>query len=331
MDPFTIIQAGSGIAGALGSLFGGGQNAAAYLQAVMAQRQMALQREIADRQMELATAGSRNARGDSIRYVPGVGWVENLSPQSAAMQGASDAEAMQRYNVDLPRAREGRTMNFARRLDESSAANTALNNYRNVQGRSGDAILNALIERNSAAALDPLNRYNNAVQLSALRTNSSAAQPVAEANRQGAAGLRTAIAEARLAAPAMANEERSGVKGDNLNQYNLLATRASNIDDVPFESSNLASNLSSSADRARAAAPAALYGASTSLARGGGPMIEAAGRFSSPNWGLFAGGVGQSVANLYSAFDDRRQNKNTGWSVDPNAWGSGGYDPTRRS
>lgn len=331
MDPVSLIQAGSGIASTLSQLFGGGQNAAYTLQMAMAQRQLDLQREIADRQMELATAGSRNSRGDTVRYVPGVGWVENLSPQSAALQGASDAEASQRYNIDLPRAREGRTMNFARRLDESSAANTALNQYRNVQGRSGDAILNAMIERNAAATLDPINNYNNAVQLSALRTNSSAAGPVAEANRRGAAGLRTAIAEARLAAPGVANEERTGVKGDNLNQYNMLATRASNIDDVPFEASNLASNLSTSADRARAAAPSSMYGASTSLARGSGPLVEAAGRYSPTNWGLMAGAAGQSAINLFNAFDDRRQSKNSGWSVDQNAWGSGGYDPTRRN
>lgn len=284
------------------------------LQATLAQRAQDQQTRLADQQGEMARAGSIDARGNQMEYIPGVGWRTTLTPGSRAQLGASDAEENQRLNIDLPRSREGRTMNFQRRLREGSAADTEMRNYTGLEGRSQDALRGAMIERNVAAATDPVNRAKNSAQLMALRTNSNAAPAYADLARAGAGGTRTAIAEANLAAPAAYNSERSGVQGDTLNRENTLASRASNIDDLPFNPSNISDNLATSADRARAAAPSSLYGASTSLTRGSAPYLSAVGTVPIPNYGLMAGSAGESARLLLSAFQDRQTNKKDPWS-----------------
>jgi len=314
MDPFSMIQAGAGVASTLGTLFGGSaQDRASQLQAIMAQRQLDAQRVAAGQQYELATAGSRNARGDTSQYIPGVGWVETLSQQSRALQGASDAETMQRLTTDQARSREGRGMNFDARMLTRGAADTALRQYQGQTPRSQSAIEAAMIARNVAQARDPVTSAQNQVNLQALRSGTGAGETLAALSRQGAAGTNSAIADARLNAPQAAQEESAAASGNRLNQFNTLSANASNIDDVPFEAQNIPDVLAARASRQALYAPSGAEGASRSLARGFDPTISHAGS-GGLDFGSMLGAFGQSAANLYKAsgFDTNRTNQSQG-------------------
>jgi hypothetical protein len=315
-----LIAAGIAAAATMAQVAAG--NNQARIQSIMAQRQLAAQREAAERQYELSTAGSRTARGDTTQFVPGVGWVETLSPGSRALEGASDAEASQRLNVDLPRAREGRDMNFDARLNERGAADTLLRQFEGQTGRSPAAIEAAMIERNVAAANDPVDAMRSNVQINALRGNSGAGDALAALSREGARGTRSAIADARLAAPGAAEEENASRRNNTLNQYNTLATRASNIDDVPFQPSNITDTLTARNMAQAKNAPNAVEGASTALRRGYMDTVSNPGD-PGTNWGMAIGGLGRAGMMAYDYFD-RGGSKPTGWKTPAASSSSGG-------
>lgn len=323
-DPFS---AATGLASAGLTLFGQmQQQKQAAVQAALMQRQLNQQQRIADQQMELQTAGTRTARGDTTRYVPGVGWIEELSPGSRLLQGASDKEQLLRNTEDANRSREGRRQNFARRQEESSAADTLLREYRGVQGRSRAGVEGALAERNLAAVQDPLDSTRQAVQMQALRSGSGAANVLDALSQRGRLGTRSALAEARVQAPQVYEDEQSSRKSNTLNQYNTLATRASNTDDVPFEASNIADNLDLGAARSRALAPQFGGVASAALARGGAGVLDALQRQTQPNYGAAAFGVGSSLSGLYNALFNRKDQLDTNRTVGSAGSGASGYD-----
>lgn len=327
MDPFSILSGVGAVASPIITLFGQrGQQQQAAVQAALMQRQLEQQQRIADQQYRLQTAGTRNARGDTTRFVEGVGWVEDLGPSSRAMQGASDKEYLLRTGEDANRAREGRRQNFARRQEESSAADTLLRDYRNVQGPSRAGVEANLAERNLAAVNDPLDDTRQAVQMQALRSGSGASHVLDALAQRGRLGTRSALAEARVQAPSVYEETVSGARGNKLNQYNLLAGRASNIDDVPFEPSGVTDALSMRADRARALAPQFGNAASLALARGGAGVADAL-KFQTatqPNYGLAAGSLFAGLETLgRGLFDEKRTRRSGGFSGNE----SGGMAP----
>jgi hypothetical protein len=290
------------------------------------------QQRLARQQYELATSGTTNARGDRTRYVPGVGWVEELSDESQVMQGLSDTETRRRLAEDMPRSRFGREMNFDTRLQEREAADTKLRQFQEVQGRSPAAIEAAMLEQNMANAQDPIDATRQQVQMNALRGNSGASDILAALSERGAQGTRSAIAQARADAPTAALEENAGRQNNTLNQYNTLATRASNIDDVAFQPENLPNELASRGQIQANNAPRAIEGASSATYRGSAPLVDAP-TFRSwnspsidysggPNTGMALAAAGQTGENLYNAFADRQASKPKNWKA--NATGSGG-------
>lgn len=318
MDPLSVIGAGAGAASALAGLFGG--NDAQTLQAALAQRQLNQQYLLAQQAQQLATAGTRTARGDSVRYVPGIGWIESLSPVSTNLQGASDAESMARMTQDMPRARAGRAMNYSRRLDENSAANTMLNEFRNTTGPTRAGVEAALTEQNLARVDDGVRNTRSAVNMQALRSGSGASRIIDSLAARGRSGVRSAIADARVAAPGVFNELNNDAKGNALNRYNLMATRASNIDDVPFEPSNVADALSMRADRARLGAPGALGTASNAVNAGTGLSINTLGNQRN-NLPLIIGGLGSAAQNAWTGLFDTKRQRGTTYN-EPQAPGS---------
>jgi hypothetical protein len=281
------------------------------------------QQRLARQQYELATAGTTNARGDRTRYVPGVGWVEELSDESQVAQGLSDTETRRRLAEDMPRSRYGREMNWQDRLQEREAADTQLRQFQEVQGRSPAAIEAAMLEQNMAAAQDPIDATRQQVQMNALRGNSGASDILAALSERGAQGTRSAIAQARADAPTAALEENTGRRNNALNQYNTLATRASNIDDVAFNPQNLPDALASRGQAQANNAPRGIEGASSATYRGAAPLVDtptfrawnspSIDYSGGPNTGMALAAAGQGGMNLYDAFADRQRTKPSGW------------------
>lgn len=304
----ALIGAGGAIGSAVLGLIGQrNQQAAAQAQMVMAQRMLEQQEENARRQYELATAGTTTARGDVTRFTPGMGWSETLGPVSRQLLGASDAEALRRYGAGA-RADIGRRQNFDRRQLESSAADTELRRFINMRPRGVGEIQGALTEAGIADVNDPLDRQQEAVNLQALRSGTGASHVIDALAQRGRTGVRSAIANARLRAPGMAEEEASTRGGNTLNRYGALASRASNVDDVPFQPSTVADVLAQRTDVGRAVAPQAVGGASAALGRGMAGMEGAYGRSiaAQPEYGLAFASAAQGLEGLYNNLFKRR-------------------------
>jgi len=238
-----LIGLGLSAAGAVGGLMSAraGADAAATSNDI-AMRNYLQQRRLAMLQEEMAQAGTVNARGDRTQYVPGVGWVERPSERTRSIIDASDNEERLRLALDAPRSRARREDNAVRQRREGQVADSILAGL-NVGRETPDELRAALIERNIARAVSGADDMRRRIGMQGLRTGQMSEQTLAQLGRNRIADRRTAIAEARVDAPEMFQERRANRVNPRLNQYNVMASRASAPDDVPYQPTQLAENL----------------------------------------------------------------------------------------
>lgn len=207
-------------------------------------RQEGLQREQLDQQRQMATAGQVDSRGNRIEYVPGVGWVTTPSQQTRALQTASDAEEMQRLTTDAIRSRMRRGRTEQQQLREGAAAEPLLAELTAPVQETPADVRGLLVNRNVARAMSGRNEMRSNIGRSSLRRGDANPRALAELGRDGRADTRTAIAEAAYDAPVEAAARRTARLGDTTNRYNVLASRASAPDDVPFAPTGVGQSLS---------------------------------------------------------------------------------------
>lgn len=252
------LQAGGLASGIMGQR---AQARQAQAQLNLGYEQLYLQRRLARLQEEMARAGSTDARGNKVEYVPGVGWVETPSDRTRALMDASDTEELLRLVQDQPRERIIRELSMPRRVGEASLADARQREFANTQGRSRDTLEGLLMESNLAHINDPIDTIQNNISVQALRSGSSAAPIIEALAQRGARDTRSAIADARLGAENLYQTERAGRESMLLDPYNMLATRAQQPGDVAFQPNNLAEGLAARSAATRQAAGTNMYGA----------------------------------------------------------------------
>lgn len=206
MDPMSIAALVSAGTGAFGALQGARQGSAAA-DAQRNANNIALlnwmqNRDAADFQRQMATAGQVDARGNRTTFVPGVGFVATPSTFTRGMQDVADAEAIMGYTVDQPRVREEGRQAFLRRLAAGSDAEAARAG-RFVGRQSLPEVESRAIELGFAEADSGADALRNALGINAIRTGTGGEQALAGAARNAVADRRTALARARANAPGM--------------------------------------------------------------------------------------------------------------------------------
>lgn len=215
----AVASAGAGIMSAsAGGKAAAASNAVAY-------RNYLLQREIAQKQLELAQATQTDARGNKVKYIPGVGWVTETTEQTRGVLSASDNEERLRLSRDAVISRLGRTSQFDRQLNEAADAD-AVRYALGADQRRPEDIRGLLMLRNAARATSGADEAVKQIGMQALRGGSGAAEALGAVSRNAMPSLRAAIAEAQVEAPAQYEAERSASRGQRLNEYGLLAGRA---------------------------------------------------------------------------------------------------------
>lgn len=236
--------------GAAGNIYGAyeqGQASRRNAKLQRAQQQLQFLNYLENRRLrmlqeDMAKAGTVDARGNVTEFVPGVGWVTRPSEATRTAINASDTEQRLRLAQDMTRARMQRENTFNRQLQEGAQANAILAGL-DVGGETLDDLRGALIERNVARAVSGPNAMRSNVGTTALRQGTGAEAALAAANRGAVADTRTALAEARFDAAPMLAERRSARVNPILNQYNLLASRATAPDNVAFNPTSLDEGL----------------------------------------------------------------------------------------
>lgn len=207
--------------GGIGGLFGAGRNNAIQeAQTDLAFKDYYFRKMLAERQLEMAQAGQRDARGNTIQYVPGMGWIETPSDTTRGLISASDAEERRRLTEDAIRRRLIEGNQFSRQLQEGADAD-ALRSGMDVNRRPMDAIRASLANRYVSEAMVPVEQAasrNGMDSLRGTRTNA----PGIPTN----ALVRAALARASADAPIEFESQNTARDSGRMQLYNTLASRA---------------------------------------------------------------------------------------------------------
>jgi hypothetical protein len=245
----AAITAGASVLGTGASLYSSGQQRAQQGQAIdqasaNQQAQLELQREMLRQQYQLSTAGQTDARGNQVIYDPGTNtWKTLLSPEGQALLARSDAINRMQDVQTLGRGATEKSLAYQRRLAEGSTAAPILDQLRYGYGAPTKA---GVVGANKIAGATGASESADAARAgytgAALRTGFGYAplqQTLASVDRNATTGIRTAIANADATGNTDYNAALSGFQAPRANLYNAMATRASNVENIPFTPSNI--------------------------------------------------------------------------------------------
>jgi hypothetical protein len=307
MDPMTIaslVSAGSQLFGAVqGARQGGAASNAQSSANNIALLNWLQNRDNADFQRQMATAGQVDARGNRTAFVPGVGFVATPSTFTRGMQDVADAEAIAGYAVDQPRVREEQRQAFLRRLSAGADAEAARAG-RFVGRQDMPDVQSRAIELGFAEADSGADAVRDAVGVNAIRTGTGGEQAIAGAARTALANRRTALARARAQAPGAFAGARDA---QNTMAENAIASpmrRASGQTTARLQGGTL--------DSLNGGASAEL--ASRFLARGGQVEAPRLG-YADDRTGIGIAGAGRAFENLIT--QGARAGRQMGWFNSP--------------
>jgi hypothetical protein len=312
-----------------GSLLAGGasllaQNNAQGNARGIANESNALQKLLADRQYELATAGRTDARGNKTTYVPGVGWQETPTDTTRGIIGASDAAQRQQLVDMLTRGRGERDLALNRRLEEGKVADPLLQQIKYQFGApTKEGVVGADKISRVTGVSEQADNTKGAIGSAFLRTGMNI-NPTALSNvdRGAATGVRKALADADAGADPLYQAHLASFNKGKTDPYNLLATRASNIENIPFQPEQLSGNMDASMANASAVgATRGTAGASEGAYRGYSPLINLANA-GGPDYGAFIGGVGENLKNILREYG--KSNPKIETESDYSGWGTKG-------
>lgn len=306
MDLMTMIGLGGAAASGAMNLFGqrqNQQNQEAALQMAMLDYQ--LRKRQMEQQYELSTAGQQDARGNRVSYVPGRGWVTDLTPQSRSMLNRSDAVQNQGYVESLGRGAEERRGAFNRRLDEGSAASPLLAAMQHGYGApSREGVGGANRIAGVTAASEGADQARSGYAGAALRTGSGSVplqNTIAGIDRGSTQGIRSALARGDADEGPLFQQMTDQFNQGKLNPYNMLASRASNVENMPFNPEGISGGVDAmSLTRGK--------GAGDSMARGNAafsgavnPVIAAMMSQRTPNYDTFIGGLTENIKPFFKS------------------------------
>lgn len=302
-DAAMIGLGGSLISGGL-NLFGQQKQSENQQQALqVAMQQYMLQKRQMEQQYELSTAGQTNARGDQVRYVPGKGWVTDLSPTSQSLLNESDAIAQRNARTELTTAADDKSRNFNRRLSEGSTANPLLDAIRYGYGApSKEGVVGASKIADVTSATEGADQAKSGFTAAALRTGQGAVPlgtTMASADRGATSGVRTALAKGDANASPLYDSILQNWQKSKLDPYNMLATRASNPEGSGFTPENVTGSLDSTMGNRAVGAGATFGRGAASFAGAANPMIAALMAQKQPNYDTFAAGLTSNLQNLF--------------------------------
>lgn len=180
--------------------------------------------------------GQTDADGGTVKFVPGVGWVQTRGQQQQIIANAQNAEQQRILEQDLPTKRAVQQRNVARGLEDSADADAIRREMRTMRKGSDDE-LEALLYGAATRGMDEAFDASTATATrEAARTGSTnTPKLLAGLAEQRAKSQADAAMEARLRARGSGQQEFDTRRAGLANLYNLFATRASVAPDVSFQ------------------------------------------------------------------------------------------------
>lgn len=247
-----LIGAGLSAAGAIGSAYLGmraSNSAAAANQAINyynlqnQQRESLLQRMMAERILSMQQQGQTDALGNRQRYIEGLGFVTEASPETEALLRAERDEQFAQLTGDAQRARRGAQANEARRSEEALLADTYLRQLKTDNTPSRGALEALMLEQALSGIADAFDDTQAMANRQALRRGVQNADQMAALARERADAQSSARTDARLRSIGMERDLRSSDQQQLGNLYNMFAARAAGVPNAPVPQTGVGQGL----------------------------------------------------------------------------------------
>lgn len=224
----AILGAGAGLAGAImQSRAQQDQTNLQYLN-LYEQKRQARERE------KLAKATRSDAFGNKVRYKPGVGFVTETTPLTAAILNSQQKEQLAQFREDAPRARAAAERIDKRAREAGEVYDEQFNKYRYGRRKTraefeAEAVRDAIAARQGRKSNEN-SELMNAISRAALRTgNSGALSSLIKSAREADAGNQTlseAIAEAKRLGRQQYHAETQAEQSTTFGELNQLRSIA---------------------------------------------------------------------------------------------------------
>jgi hypothetical protein len=210
MDPITLaIMAGTGISSVMGGISANNankQNAQIAMLNYFEQQQARMRAEMeARRQQSEAKLGTTDASGNRTYFVPGRGWVTDLTDDQQAIQEASEAEMLRQLREEAGRNEKVSARAADRRDREDVLATEGERAFRAERRPDEDALRQLLLARGAEARNQSADRAGEMVARQNVRSGSRNAAELMQGAR--AASDATGARQAGIEAELMANDE----------------------------------------------------------------------------------------------------------------------------
>lgn len=235
----------------------------------------------AKRQRQDAYLGATDAQGNRTYFIPGKGWVTDLTPESEALQDAFQAEEMRIIGQDLPAKRQQMFANLARQRGEGGYANALMEAMGRVQRDSPRDVINRRNQMAGEGITEGFDDTQEAAMRNLARTGSSNQSKVlSELAGARSKALRNAFMQNAEGARAESEDTYSRRLGNMSQLYNMFATRASAMPDAQFRPRDISGP---SQEGARAAGQSAGSNLINAFAKQGGTFSEVEPRYGMAN------------------------------------------------
>lgn len=298
----AALGAVGGIAGALASNSAAKQN---YQIALLNYYQREKERKEAIRQAERnryeTQLGSTDAQGNRTRFIPGRGWVVELSNGSKSRQDMQNAEQEKVLMHDLPERRAAMDRNIDRSREENYVASGLLEEFKRIRRPSTETKRLQGVADQAGAVNEAFRGTTEDAMKTSLRSGvKDTSKQLSKLNSSKLDALTRAFIGARQGAEGAAEAEYSGRRGSVANLYNMFASRAAAMPDVSYAPQNIdgVSNAMMSQNAGRGDA------ASQALARAFG-MQGGTMDYAEPNmgWANAIGSVGTALGGIQNKQD----------------------------
>lgn len=303
-----VVSAGLGLAGQAMDMFGlGGQNDQNDLAAALAYRQM----QEADRAYKASIAGRVDAMGNQTIYDPATNtWQTIASPETKRRDEVAALEEYRRNTEDAALRRTGLRENADRRLMEGQAADALFEDVlmrmaESFKDYDPNAIYAEEVGRATQLVDDAYGDVENSTARQAMRSGNAAdMERLVSSLADEKAKAYRANTPSRWQVLQQVNAANQGNNANALQNYNTLATRASNFDDVAFAPNADMQALAASLQKAGSQTPYAAGMSSAALGEAGknlvnsmptmqfGPIANQLGSALNGAWDLFGGSSG---------------------------------------
>jgi len=198
----------------------------------------ALLRALSEKLQAEGKLGNTDTRGNTMKYVDGVGWVQTAAPRTANLQNASDQEEMQRLLADNAVRRRGEYADEQQRGREGQQAQSTLAQLQQPNQVSREAILGALMNAKGRGVNEAYDKTSHDVSLQSTRAGSNAVPVLTELAHNRAKDLGDAYNDATVESYNTADSLNNNRNSSLGNLYSLFAGRASGYKDNGFSPSS---------------------------------------------------------------------------------------------